>query len=297
MKKAIIRICVLSLCLLPGLLQAQTKELKSRIEEFVRDKKAQIGVAVIIDGEETVTVNDTCRYPLMSLFKFHQALAVADYLQRNRLPLDAPILITKEELKTDTYSPLRDKYPEGNISLSIKELLIYTLQQSDNNACDILFAHTVGVEETDRYIRSLGIRNFSIVANEDDMHSKPDMAYENWSYPSETARLFEMLLTQELFGKPYQDFIKQTLIACETGKDRLVKPLLNTKALVGHKTGTSDRNAQGLLVGTNDAGFVLLPDGRHYTIVVLVKDSAEGLPDTSKMIAEISEIVYHDLCD
>ena len=53
-----------------------------------------------------------------------------------------------------------------------------------------------------------------------------------------------------------------------------------------------DRNSTGALIGTNDIGFVQLPDGRHYTIAVFVKDSQESLQETERIIAEASDIVY-----
>lgn len=67
-------------------------------------------------------------------------------------------------------------YPEGDIAVSVKELLKYTLQLSDNNACDILFDRIIGPAETDTYIRSLGITDFSIAVNEDTMHEDPEAA-------------------------------------------------------------------------------------------------------------------------
>ena len=41
---------------------------------------------------------------------------------------------------------------------------------------------------------------------------------------------------------------------------------------------------QGELIGINDVGFILLPDGKRYTIAVLVKDSKESMADTEKII-------------
>ncbi len=280
------------LCLLPCMAAAQTGDLASRINEVIKGKKAQVGVAVILNGKDTVTVNNESRYPMMSVFKFHQALAVADSLQRSGQPLDAEVFIKKEELRPDTYSPLRDKYPEGEISLSVGELLKYTLQQSDNNACDILFARSGGPEATERYVRSLGAADFSIVATEDAMHQDLSLCYQNWSTPLEAAGLFQKLFTRNLFEEPYQEFLERTLVECETGKDRLVKPLQGTGAVTGHKTGTGDCNAKGQIIGLNDVGFVCLPDGRHYAIAVFIKDSEETPPATAQIIADISEVVY-----
>ena len=49
----------------------------------------------------------------MSVFKFHQALAVADYLDRNGLTPDTEIFIPEEELVPDTYSPSGTNFPKA----------------------------------------------------------------------------------------------------------------------------------------------------------------------------------------
>ena len=138
---------IVFLCLIPILLfSCQSVPLETQLKEAIKDKKAEIGIAVIIDGKDTVTVNNDNHYPLMSVFKFHQALAVADYITKQNQSLDTLLKIEKSDLKPDTYSPLRDKYPQGGIEMSIADLLRYTLQQSDNNACDILFNYQGGTD-------------------------------------------------------------------------------------------------------------------------------------------------------
>ena len=131
-------ISILWISFFPLAAAAQGDDLSYRLKKVIKDKKAEIGIAVILDAQDTVTVNNDDRYPLMSVFKFHQALAVADYLDRNGLTPDTEIFIPEEELVPDTYSPLRKEFPEGEISLSVSRLLEYSLQLSDNNACDIL---------------------------------------------------------------------------------------------------------------------------------------------------------------
>lgn len=127
------------MCLSPVLaLQAGWGDLQEQLRRMVADKKAQVGIAVILDGRDTLTVNNDVRYPMMSVFKFHQALAVADACGQRGVSFDTLVHVRPDDLHTDTYSPLRDKYPDGNLSLSVGELLKYTLHLSDNNACDIL---------------------------------------------------------------------------------------------------------------------------------------------------------------
>ena len=283
---------IVFLCLVPTLLFARQTQLETQLKEAIKGKKAEIGIAVIIDGKDTVTVNNDIHYPLMSVFKFHQALALADYMGKQKQSLETRLPIKKSDLKPDTYSPLRDKYPQGGTEMSIADLLRYTLQQSDNNACDILFDYQGGPDAVNRYIHSLGIRDCAIVGTETAMHEDLNLCYENWTTPLAAAELVEIFRKKPLFPKVYKDFIFQTMVECQTGQDRLVAPLLDKKVTVGHKTGTGDLNAKGQQIGCNDIGFVLLPGGRTYSIAVFVKDSEENNQANSKIIADISRIVY-----
>ena len=283
---------IVFLCLVPTLLFARQTQLETQLKEAIKGKKAEIGIAVIIDGKDTVTVNNDIHYPLMSVFKFHQALALADYMGKQKQSLETRLPIKKSDLKLDTYSPLRDKYPQGGTEMSIADLLRYTLQQSDNNACDILFNYQGGPDAVNKYIHSLGIRECAIVGTETAMHEDLNLCYENWTTPLAAAELVEIFRKKPLFPNVYKDFIFQTMVECQTGQDRLVAPLLDKKVTVGHKTGTGDFNAKGQQIGCNDIGFVLLPGGRTYSIAVFVKDSEENNQANSKIIANISRIVY-----
>lgn len=291
-KIRIMRLLITLLCLLPTLLCAQNSHLDTLLKQAIKGKKAKVGIAVIIDGKDTITVNNDIHYPLMSVFKFHQALALAEYMGKQKQSLDTRILIKKSDLKPNTYSPLRDAYPNGGIEMSIADLLKYTLQQSDNNACDILFRYQGGTNAVNNYIHSLGIRDCAITATEDEMHQDLNRCYQNWSTPLAAAELLETFLQKRLFANEYKEFIYQTMVECKTGQDRLIAPLFDKGVTIGHKTGTGDRNAKGQQIGCNDIGFVLLPGGHTYTIAVFVKDSAENDQANSKIIADISQIIY-----
>ena len=269
--------------------------LRDEILQSIIKYDAKIGVAVMINDTDTLTVNNCDKYPMMSVFKFHQALAVCDYMQKNGIALDSVLNISKDELRENTYSPLRDRYPEGNFGISISELMKYTLQMSDNNACDILFNRILSVKNTDRYIRSLGIDNFSIEMDENDMHENLDNCYSNWTTPMAAVRLINLFLEGGAVSGEYYDFIKRTMTECTTGIGRLPYPLKNTAAVIGHKTGTGDKNSDGRYIGINDIGFIDLPNGDRYQIAVFVKDSAENYETTEKIIAEISSIVYKNI--
>lgn len=293
MMKLLLFIILYAFCTLSS---QTTHPLQEQIQQITANTDAHVGVALIIDGKDTITINNDDRYPLMSVMKYHQALAVAHYLDKHHLPLSTSVFIRKEDLRPDTYSPLRDRYPEGNISLPISELLTYTLQLSDNNACDILFDYIGGTEETDKYLRTIGCDQFAVTATEDDMHKNLALCYNNWSTPLSTARLMDRLAAETLpIDTSYTHFIRETLLDCQTGKARLPFPLQGTETRIGHKTGTSDQNEQGEWIGINDAGFILLPNGKRYTLVVFVKHSKLSFEATERVIADISAVVFRTL--
>ncbi len=303
------------------------KAMQTALENYVRTHDADIGIAVITDRGDTVCVNNDCRYPMNSVMKLYQAMAVADGMQRRGHRLDSVITVSRNEMEEDTYSPMRDRYPQGNFRISIADLLKYSLQQSDNNACDILFRHVVSIPETDRYIRSLGISGFAISASEADMHADTSLVNSNWNHPLAAAMLINRLFTSPVFDgcekvydscekehdchkrdfdnceknhdnigrrcdNIFQRFLTKTLNGCTTGENRLAKPLLPTNAVIGHKTGTGFPSADGHPQGINDVGFVRLPNGRCYSIAVFVKSSRYGMEETECLIAEVSEIVW-----
>ena len=76
--------------------------------------------------------------PLLSVFKFHVALAVLDKMDKQSISLDSIVSIKASQMLPNTYSPLRKKLPDQDFTITLRELMQYSISQSDNNACDIL---------------------------------------------------------------------------------------------------------------------------------------------------------------
>lgn len=285
---------ILLLVLLPLRGIAQQSRLQQQIDSLLREHRAEVGVAVI-SGDDTVTVNNAVRYPMASVMKFHQALAVADWLDSRGMPLDTIIHVGLEEMRPDTWSPMRDEYPGGEVGLTVRELLQYTLQQSDNNACDVLFDRTGGPAATDRYVRSLGISDFAVAATEAEMYDDRSRCADNWTTPLAAARLIDRFfhLKDERHGT--LDAVWQIMSGCLTGAERLARPLRGTRSVIAHKTGTGFTTAAGQPTAVNDLGLIVLPEGRHYAIAVFVKEAQEDLAATEGIIAAVSEVVYKSL--
>ena len=266
--------------------------LQQTLQNLTEGRQMDIGIAVILNGKDTVTVHNAQHYPLMSVFKFHQALAVVHELSLRHTSLDSLLDIPRAELREKTYSPLRDKYPSGNLRISLRELLEYTLLWSDNNACDILFDHILGVAQTAQYLESLGNADFAIRVNEHQMYTDPSAYLKNWTTPQSAVFFLERLLDGSVVKGAYQKFLVDTMLSCGTGKQRLPGFSGSSAVRLGHKTGTGGTTSDGILQAVNDIGFVFLPDGQYYTLAVFIKDSRESMTETEAVIAAVSEAVY-----
>lgn len=290
MKQSIIPILFVFILLLPNVfLKAQIAE--NQIVDFIRSKKAIVGYSILTDKNEQISYNDEIHFPLLSVFKFHIALAVLDKMDKQNISLDSMLFVKSTQLLPDTYSPLRQKFPNQDLSISLRDLLKYSISLSDNNACDILIDYAGGIEHIHKYINQLGAKKFNLSETEASMHLAFQNVYRNWSTPSEMVRLLKIADEKVLFAPEYKTFLWQTMIATSTGTNKL-KGLLPTQIVVGHKTGSSDRTPQGMKIADNDAGLVILPDGRRYYIAVFVMDSYETDESNANIIAQISRMIY-----
>lgn len=271
-----------------------TELLTDTLSQIVSACPGEIGVAVIINGSDTVAVNNKSIYPMMSVFKVHQAIAVCHDFDQRGLSLDSLITVKREELNPETWSPMMKEHLEAVITLPVRDLLRYTLVQSDNNASNLMFERLVNTVETDRFIATLIPRSsFQIAYTESEMQADHDKAYSNYTSPLGAAMLMNRLFTDSLVSPEKQGFIKNTLGECTTGKDRIVAPLLGKEGItVAHKTGSGYTTEEGILVAHNDVAYICLPNGVCYTLAVFVKDFKGNEPQAARVIAHISATVY-----
>lgn len=269
-------------------------KLEHRIKTITDKAKGLVGVAVITPDNDTLAINNDNRYTLMSVFKLHEALAVAHTLDSLHHSIDSTLTIDIRQLDHKTWSPMLEVLPDTVCDITIRELLRYILQESDNNASNLLFDRMVSVAQTDRFIRqSAGIENFALKYKEENMQANHELSRENWSTPLDCAVLISKVINDSLVSPKHQRIIQEILFGCKTGEDRLCVALRNDPdAKIAHKTGSGYRDSQGLLMAHNDVGYVRLKDGRGYSIAVLVTafDGTEN--EAAETIAEISKVVY-----
>lgn len=271
-------------------------ELKKELTAIADSAKGDVGIALIHDGD-TLTVNNDAIYPMMSVFKLHQAIALCRMFEKNGISLDTVMTLRRSELDSDTWSPMLKDHTGEEISLPMRRLLEYTLIESDNNASNEMFVRLMSPAACDSVIAGIIPRgSFEIRFNEAEMQDDHSRAYSNRTSPLGAAILIDRLFTDTLVGKSYQDFIKSALLRCQTGPDKISAALSETEGItIGHKTGSGYRDENGRLAASNDVAFITLPDGRHYALAVFVKDFDGTDAEAAATIARISAAVIKAL--
>ena len=234
----------------------------------ISDLRPQPG-ACLLESGKAIGIRSNERFAMHSVMKFPQALYVAHYLKEHSLSLHDSLLVRREHLLQETWSPMLKMFDRERW-FSYAELLRLSLQHSDNNACDLLFSEVGSPREVESYLHQLGFTDIHIRCTEREMAALPARSADNCCTPLAMARLFEWLYARKE-GEEYLWFIWDTMAACQTGAERL-PAIVPPGALIVHKTGTGFPHSDGTQ-DRNDAGLVLLPDGHHFSIAVFAPRS------------------------
>lgn len=275
---------------------AQKAELKKEISKITEGKKATVAVSVLgIDFPFQYNNNNAeKKLPMQSVFKYHIALAVLDLVDQGKLSLDQKVFIKKSELLPNTWSPIREKNPEGNFKMPISELIEYTVAMSDNVGCDVLLRLIGGPKVVHDFLISKGAKDTQIVYNEEIMQSAWKNQYENYTTMKSATRLLKDFYKGKILSKKSTEFLLAVMYRTSTGLNKIVEQLPKS-AKVAHKTGSSGKNDAGLTGAENDIAIITLPNGKTYAIAIFVSDSTESYDDTCKLISDVSKVVYESL--
>lgn len=275
---------------------AQKAELRKEISKITEGKVATIAVSVlgINFPFEFNNENATKKLPMQSVFKYHIALAVLDLVDQGKLSLDQKVFIKKSELLPNTWSPIREKNPEGNFEMPISELIEYSVAMSDNVGCDVLLRLIGGPKVVHNYLISKGVKHTQILYNEEIMQSAWKNQYENYTTMKSATQLLKDFYKGKILSKKSTDFLLGVMYRTSTGLNKIVEQLPKSTK-VAHKTGSSGKNEVGLTGAENDIAIITLPNGKTYSISIFVSDSTESYEVNCKIISDISKIVYQNL--
>ncbi|MGH1517764.1 CGA/CIA family class A beta-lactamase [Chryseobacterium sp. JK1] len=271
---------------------AQTSVLEQKINSILKNKRTTVGVSVLgFENGFKYDQNAEKKLPMQSVFKFHIAATVLHYVDQGKLSLDQKIALNKSNLLENTWSPLRDKYPGGNVEIPLSEIIEYTVAKSDNNGCDILLGLLGGTQTVQKFMDSKGIKGFQIQYNEEEMHKDWNAQYKNYSTTKSAVDVLKKFYDRKLISEKSTDYLMKVMLSTSTGLNKMVEQLPKNTP-VARKTGSSGKNKEGITGAENEIGIVTLPNGKHYALAVFVSNSTETDAINCKIISDISKAVW-----
>ena len=266
------------------------ENLRKEIENLVHSLNGSIGVGVKhLESGDTLTIHGNGHFPMQSVYKFHLALAVLAGVDKGKLCVDQKVLIRKADY-FPTHSPIADKYPEGNVELTIGELLFHTVSTSDNIGCDILFKLLGSPKKVEAYIRGLGVSDIAIINTEREMHQGWGAQFNNWTTPQAMVQLLDLFYQKKILSPQSRDLLVKIMEQTSTGKKR-IKGHLPAGTVIAHKTGMGG-NDEGVISAINDVGVVTLPSGDHFAIALFVSNPKDSIETVEEVMAKISKLVF-----
>jgi beta-lactamase class A len=287
-----ITLIALSFCLFQHA-GAQQNKLKTTVAEIAADTRGKIGVyARVLEGNQTFEFNNDQHFVMQSVFKFPIAVMLLSEVDKGKLKLDQQLFIPKSKIKK-TISKLYEKYPEGNVSVPLREILEDMVLYSDNNACDVLLQLLKGPKALTGFLHGIGITDINVDFDEWGMQKKWNNQYQNWCTPQAQVTLLSLVFEQKILKSQTNTLLRSLMRETYVAPMR-IRGLLPKGTLVEHRTGTSSINDSGLSPATNDVGTITLANGKHLAIAIFLMDSYENSEKRDLVIAKIAKAAFDE---
>ncbi|MGI8706090.1 MAG: class A beta-lactamase [Sphingomicrobium sp.] len=298
--------------------------LRSRINALGRQFDGRVGIAVkSVDDGWTAGWKADELYPQQSVSKIWVAIAALDAVDKGRVSLDDRVTITKTDL-TLFHQPIRSKVlGNGRHTTTLGELLHEALTKSDNTANDKLMRSIGGPETVRRTIADKKLGAIRFYDGERSLQSR--IAGLTWTQSYSIGRAFyearnalPKAVRRAAFNRYVEDpydgatasAIVNALAKLKKGEllspestARLLRIIGNTRTgpnrlkgglsagwTLGHKTGTGQVFGP-VQAGYNDIGILTAPDGRSYSVAVMIKTTSTPLPTRMKLMNNVVKAV------
>jgi beta-lactamase class A len=303
--------------------------LAREVDRLGKAFNGRVGIAVrsVNEGWST-SWNGNDLAPQQSVSKLWVAITALDAVDRGRVRLDDRVTLSRSDL-TLFHQPVAQKILGGGTSMSLGELMFQALTKSDNTCNDKLMRSVGGPEAVRAMIRAKGLGSIRFYEGERSLQSR--IAGLTWTPSYSIGRAFyearnalPMSVRRAAFNRYVEDpydgasanAIVDALAALKrgellspsstarlltimsqtsTGKNRLrggMKPGWS----LSHKTGTG-QVLGATQAGYNDIGILTAPDGRSYSVAVMIKKTSTPLGVRMKLMNDVvrATIVQHEM--
>lgn len=307
---------------------AEEKSLEAALHEELSGFDGFVGVAVHdVERRRTVDFNGKELFPQQSISKLWVTLAALRMVDAGELDLAEPAQIGFRDL-TVFHQPVRQfVIANGAYRTNYADLMARAITQSDNTANDMLLKRVGGPDAVRAVIDKAGLGAIRFGPGEREMQSEiaglewrqslavgqsffkaralvPEMqrrmAFDAYvtdpvdgASPNAIAVALARVVRGEILSKPTANHLLGLLERVKSGPNRL-KGGVPEGWSIGHKTGTGQvlRYEQA---GYNDVGILTAPDGRRYSIAVMIGRTAVPVPQRMDLMHAVvrAVVAYH----
>jgi beta-lactamase class A len=313
----------------PAPVPAAPKYLSDRIGQLGQAFDGQVGIAVrSIDDGWATGWKDGEFYPQQSVSKLWVSIAALDAVDRGRVSLDDKVTLTRSDL-TLFHQPIRANIVGGGYTTTLADLMLKAITTSDNTANDKLMRSIGGPDAVRKMIAAKHLGAIRFYNGERALQSKIAGLIWSQSYSIGSAffdarNALPMAVRRAAFNRyiadPYDGAAPSAIVAAlarlkrgqllspdstrrllyimantHTGPNRL-KGGLEPGWTLSHKTGTG-QELGGVQAGYNDIGILTAPDGKSYSVAVMIKKTSTPLPVRMKLMNNVVQavIAQHDM--
>jgi beta-lactamase class A len=284
--------------------------LRERLDALGKAFDGRVGIAVrsVDEGWETGWKDDEL-YPQQSVSKLWVAITALDAVDKGKVRLDDRVTLTRSDL-TLFHQPIRAKVLNGGYTTSLEDLMEKAITTSDNTANDKLMRSVGGADAVRRMIAAKRLGAIRFYDGERALQSKIAGLIWSQSYSIgggffEARNALPMAVRRAAFNRyvedPYDGASASAIVSAlaRLKKGELLSPASTARLLnimgntrtgpnrlkgglqpgwtLSHKTGTGQELA-GVQAGYNDIGILTSPDGKSYTVAVMIKKTSTPLP-------------------
>ena len=303
--------------------------LRNRINDLGKAFDGRVGIAVrSIDDGWSATWKADELYPQQSVSKLWVAITALDAADKGRVKMSDKVTMSRADL-TVFHQPIAAMIMGGKYTTTLDNLLFKAITTSDNTANDKLMRSVGGPKAVRQMIAAKKLGSIRFYDGEKALQSK--IAGLIWSPKYSVGSAFwdarsalPIRLRQAAFNRyvadPYDgaapSAIAAALARLKRGEllspestRRLLFVMANTKTganrlkgglrpgwSLSHKTGTGQELGK-LQAGYNDIGILTAPDGKSYSVAVMIKLTDVPLPTRMTLMNNVvrAVIAQHDM--
>ncbi len=303
--------------------------LDQRIDAMGKAFDGRVGIAVRSVDEGWSTGWRTSElFPQQSVSKLWVAIAALDAVDKGRVRLTDQVSLGRSDL-TLFHQPIRSKILGGGHVMTLGALMTEALTKSDNTANDKLMRSVGGPQAVRNMIGAMGLGAIRFYEGERSLQSR--IAGLTWSQSYAVGNAFysarnalPMAVRRAAFNRYVEDpfdgasptaivdalaRLKRGELLSPSSTARLLSIMGNTRTgpnrlkgglmpgwSLSHKTGTG-QVLGAVQAGYNDIGILTAPNGRSYSVAVMIKTTSAPLGARMTLMNNVVRAVIqqHDM--